>query len=173
MQLRSGLENPHAILREATSSLLPCDPLLISGNLVPGRIRGCGQPPELAPRSCLSLHLMTCTMNAPEFGSGHTMRRDCAGQLYQLHKRKPSQLLWNASHHVVAVSENGFAGNADPEPKFRGAPGDFSCARLPSPCRATASATKGFGGRRGSPRIDVVASRPMAHIPRGVRSKSA
>ena len=35
MQQRPALENPRAILRQTTSSLLPCDPLLISGNLVP------------------------------------------------------------------------------------------------------------------------------------------
>jgi hypothetical protein len=87
MQLRSGLEDPRAVRRKAMSCLLPCDPFLILGDLLPAGSSGCGQPPEFTSRSRRSLHLMTCTMKAPEFGSGHTMRRDCAGHLYQLHKR--------------------------------------------------------------------------------------
>jgi serine/threonine protein kinase len=79
MQLGSGLENPHAVLRMATSCLLPCDPLLISGNLVPGRSLRRGQPPEFALRPGRPSHLMTCTMEASEFRSRHTMQCDCAG----------------------------------------------------------------------------------------------
>jgi hypothetical protein len=65
MQQRPGLENPRAVCREALSRLLTCDPLLVSGNRVPGRPLGCGQPAQLPLRPGRPLHLVTRSIETP------------------------------------------------------------------------------------------------------------
>jgi hypothetical protein len=65
VQLRSGLEDPRAVLRKAASFLLPCNALLTSSYLVSGRSLGCGQKPQLGVRPGRSLHLIACSMETP------------------------------------------------------------------------------------------------------------
>jgi hypothetical protein len=65
VKLRSGLEDPRAVLRKAAGFLRACYALLTGGDLLPGRSLGCGQKPQLAFRPGRSLHLMACSIETP------------------------------------------------------------------------------------------------------------